>query len=36
MLLTALHDAFGVRVDTELETYAPFAGNMAVACRLGP
>ena len=33
LMLTALYDAYGVRVDTELDTYAPFAGNMAVACR---
>lgn len=33
LMLTALHDAYGVREDTELDTYAPFAGDMVVACR---
>lgn len=33
LMLTALYDAYGVREETELKTYAPFAGNMAVACR---
>ena len=36
MMLTALHDAYGVRAETELETYAPFAGNLITVCRLGP
>jgi hypothetical protein len=33
LMLTALHDAYGVRADTELDTYAPFAGNLVTACR---
>lgn len=33
LMLTALHDAYGVRADTELDTYAPFVGDMVVACR---
>src|SRR5262245_23182241 len=33
MMLTALHNTYGVRQDTELATDAPFVGNMVVACR---
>lgn len=33
MMLTALHDAYGVREETELETFAPFTGNLDTACR---
>jgi hypothetical protein len=33
LMLTALHDAYGVREETELKTFAPFAGNPVVACR---
>jgi hypothetical protein len=33
LMLTALHDAYGAREDTELETYAPFADNVVAACR---
>jgi hypothetical protein len=32
MMLTALHDAYGVREETELKTYAPFAGDIVTAC----
>jgi hypothetical protein len=32
LMLTALHDAYGVREDTELATVAPFAGNLVTAC----
>ena len=32
LMLTALHDAYGVRADTALDTYAPFAGNIVTAC----
>ena len=33
LMLTALHDAYGVRADTALDTYAPFEGAMVTACR---
>ena len=33
LMLTALYDAYGVREETELKTYAPFAGNIITVCR---
>jgi hypothetical protein len=33
LMLTALHDAYGVREETELNTYAPFAGSIITVCR---
>lgn len=33
LMLSALHDAYGAREDTLLDTYAPFAGTLVVACR---
>ncbi len=33
LMLTVLHDAYGVRADTALETYAPFAGSLVTACK---
>jgi len=33
LMITALYEAYSVREETELKTYAPFAGNMAVVCR---
>lgn len=33
LMLTALHDAYSVRADTELKTYTPFAGNLITVCR---
>jgi hypothetical protein len=33
LMLTALHDAYGVRADTGLDIYAPFAGDLVTACR---
>jgi hypothetical protein len=32
LMLTALHDAYGVREETELNTYAPFAGYIITVC----
>ncbi len=32
LMLSALHDAYGVRADMSLETRAPFAGTLVVAC----
>ena len=32
-MLTVLHDGYGVGAETELETIAPFSGNLVVACR---
>ena len=32
LMLTALYDAYGVRADTELDTYAPFAGYIITVC----
>lgn len=34
LILTALHDAYGVRGETELKTYAPFAGDLITVCRM--
>jgi type III secretion system-like peptide-binding chaperone len=33
LMLIALYDAYGVREETELKTYAPFAGYLVTACR---
>ncbi len=33
LMLTALYDAYGVREETELKTYAPFAGDLITVCR---
>jgi hypothetical protein len=33
LMLTALYDAYGVRAETELDTYAPFAGSIITVCR---
>ena len=33
LMLTALHDAYGLHAETDVDTYAPFAGSMVVACR---
>ena len=33
LMLTALYDAYGGREDTELKTYAPFAGSIITVCR---
>jgi hypothetical protein len=32
LMLTALHDAYGVREDTELDVDAPFAGDLITVC----
>jgi hypothetical protein len=34
LMLTALHDAYGVREETELKTFAPFAGDLITVCRM--
>jgi hypothetical protein len=33
LMLTALYDAYGVREETDLKTYAPFAGSIITVCR---
>lgn len=32
LMLTALHDGYGVRQDTNLKTFAPFVGDLITAC----
>lgn len=34
LMLSALHDAYGVREGTTLDTYAPFEGSIIVVCRM--
>jgi hypothetical protein len=34
VILIALHDAYGVRGETKLKTYAPFTGDLITVCRM--